>query len=119
MSYKNVKHYRYTVHLYLDAIWKISSKKQKARTSMYKWLAIQMDLPIEETHVAKFTRQQCKKAIKILRNKYIQLYENDLPYKRKEKIMKINTSILQKMVAKAIRGASRKFKYTINFIDRY
>ena len=33
--------------------------------------------------------------------------------------MKINTSILQKMVAKAIRGASRKFKYTIDFIDGY
>lgn len=87
--YKNTQHYRYTVHRYLDGIWKVSSRKGKARSTMYSWLSTQMDLPEEETHVAKFTRNQCKQAIKILRPKYIELFGEDLPY-RKENEMKRN-----------------------------
>lgn len=105
--YKNLNHYRHTVHLYLDAIWQMGKHKNKARTAMYKWLAIQMNLPESETHASKFNRGQCRQAIKILRTKYIQLYGHDLPYRRKEKFeMKIKTTILQEMVAKAIKGAS-------------
>lgn len=60
---------------------------------MYKWLAAQMNLPSEITHVSMFNRDQCKEAIKILRPKYIQLFGHDLPYKRKEKNqMKLQTS---------------------------
>ena len=51
---------------------------------MYKWLAAQMNLPSEITHVSMFNRDQCKQAIKILRPKYIQLFGHDLFYKRKE-----------------------------------
>ena len=54
MSYKSVNHYRHTVHRYLDAIWSTSSAKKKARTSMYNWLAIQMNIPTEECHVSMF-----------------------------------------------------------------
>ena len=105
--YKNLKHYRHTIHLYLDAIWKISSKDKKARTAMYNWLSFQMNLPKEQTHAALFNRSQCKQAIKILKNKYIELYGQDIPYKRKEKFnMKINTKLLQDMVSKAIKGTS-------------
>lgn len=82
--YKNVQHYRHTVHRYLDAIWKVSNKKRDARSTMYSWLSTQMDLLEEETHVAKFTRNQCKQAIRILRPKYIELFGEDLPYKKKE-----------------------------------
>lgn len=78
MGYKNVNHYRRTVHLYLDAIWNMGSHKQTARTNMYKWLAVQMGLPEEQTHAKYFTREQCKKAIRILRPKYIQIYGKDL-----------------------------------------
>lgn len=85
IGYKNVRHYRHTVHLYLDAIWMISSKRRKARSSMYSWLGKQMGLSEEETHVAKFTRAQCQQAIKILRPKYIQLFGHDLEYKKKGK----------------------------------
>lgn len=108
MGYKNLKHYRHTIHLYLDAIWKMSSNSKKARTSMYNWLSVQMDLPKEQTHATLFNRNQCRQAIKILRTKYIELYGKDLPYKKKERIkdMKINTKLLQEMVAKAIKGAS-------------
>ena len=80
MSYKNVQHYRHTVHRYLDAIWVLSSHKGKARSSMYRWLANKMNINEEETHVKYFNRAQCKEAIKILRPMYIQLYHKDLEY---------------------------------------
>lgn len=80
--YKNTQHYRHIVHRYLDGIWKVSNRRGKARSTMYSWLSTQMDLPEEETHVAKFTRNQCKQAIKILRPKYIELFGEDLYYKK-------------------------------------
>lgn len=86
IAYKNVQHYRHTVHRYLDAIWLMSSKKRTARKSLYNWLGLQMGLAEEETHVSLFTRDQCRQAIQILRPKYIQLYGQDLEYKKKEKV---------------------------------
>lgn len=86
--YKNTQHYRYTVHRYLDSIWRVSSRRGKARSTMYSWLSTQMDLPEEETHVAKFTRNQCKQAIKILKPKYIELFGKDLPYRKENKMAK-------------------------------
>lgn len=86
--YKNLQHYRHTVHRYLDAIWIMGSSKGKARHSMYNILANRMDLPLEETHVKYFNRAQCRQAIKILRPMYIQLYGKDLewrPNKKKNK----------------------------------
>lgn len=85
MSYKNLQHYRHTVHRYLDAIWLVGSSKKKARSTMYKWLSTKMNLDIEDTHVSKFNREQCKQAIKILRPMYMQLYGQDLIYKKKRK----------------------------------
>ena len=85
MSYKNAQHYRHTVHRYLDAIWVLGSKKGKARSSMYRWLANKMNIPEEETHVKYFTRAQCREAIKILRPMYKQLYGKDLDYKKEIK----------------------------------
>ena len=87
MAYKNVKHYRHTVHLYLDSIWPLSSNPKKARTAMYKWLALQMNMDYYKCHVKWLTRDQCRQAIKILRQKQIQLYGKDLVYERwKEKM---------------------------------
>lgn len=85
MAYKNVQHYRHTVHRYLDAIWSASSHKKKARSTMYKLLSNRMDLDIEKTHVSMFNREQCKQAIKILRPMYIQLFNEDLHWKKKNK----------------------------------
>lgn len=80
--YKNTQHYRHTVHRYLDGIWKVSNKRRDARSTMYSWLSVQMNLTEEETHVSKFTRAQCRQAIKILRPKYIELFGEDLYYKK-------------------------------------
>lgn len=84
ISYKNLQHYRYTVHRYLDSIWLLSTDKGTARSTMYDYLSQQMQLKKEETHISKFTKKQCKQAIKILRPKYIQIYGRDLGYKSKE-----------------------------------
>lgn len=82
MAYKNLQHYRYTVHRYLDTIWKLSSKKVNARTTMYRLLSVKMGLDIDDTHVSKFNRLQCRKAIKILRPMYVQIMGKDLEWKR-------------------------------------
>ena len=97
--YKNTQHYRYTVHRYLDSIWKVSSRRGKARSTMYSWLSTQMDLPEEETHVAKFTRNQCKQAIKILKPKYIELFGKDLSY-RKENKMANDPILIKELIEK-------------------
>lgn len=66
---------------------------------MYSWLSTQMDLPEEETHVAKFTRNQCKRAIKILKPKYIELFGKDLPY-RKENKMANDPILIKELIEK-------------------
>ena len=68
------------VHQYLDAIWMIGNDKRKARTSMYKWLAIQMSIPESKCHVRYFNKKQCIEAIRILKPRYIQLMGHDLDY---------------------------------------
>lgn len=83
MSYKNLQHYRNTVHIYLDGIWLLSKNKKQARNTMYHILSVKMNLDRDDTHVSKFNRAQCKEAIRILRPMYIQLYGRDIPYKIK------------------------------------
>lgn len=87
MAYKNVQHYRHTVHRYLDAIWGEAINKRKARTTMYRLLSNKMNLSLDDTHVSKFNRAQCKQAIKILRPMYIQLFGQDLEYKKGKCLM--------------------------------
>lgn len=86
MSYKNLQHYRNTVHLYLDGIWLLSKNKKQARNTMYHLLSIKMNIDRDDTHVSKFNRAQCREAIRILRPMYIQLYGKDIPYKSKNAI---------------------------------
>lgn len=85
IAYKNLQHYKHTVHRYLDGIWLMSCKRRQARKTMYKLLSSRMNLDVDETHIKLFNREQCKQAIKILRPMYIQLYGKDLDYVRKEK----------------------------------
>ena len=79
----------------MDAIWQVSSKPKKARTSMYKWLSSKMDIPFKETHVKYFTKEQCKKAIKILKPMYIQLYGKDLPWRKEKDVKMENLPIIK------------------------
>lgn len=85
MTLKQLKN---RVHQYLDAIWMMSNRKGKARTSMYKWLAVQMNIPESKCHVRFFNKKQCEEAIRILRPKYIQLIGHDLDYNSDQIIKK-------------------------------
>lgn len=69
---------RNDVHKYLDGIWLISSKPGKARKSMYTWLGTQLGVSEEDAHVSKFDLSTCRKAIEILRPKFIQLHGYDI-----------------------------------------
>lgn len=80
---KSLKSYKNTVHMYLDGMWKNCMYPSKARTTLYTWLASQMGLSKEETHISLFNTEQCKQAIRILRPRYIQLMGKDIPYKRR------------------------------------
>ncbi|WP_304393289.1 zinc-finger-containing protein [uncultured Clostridium sp.] len=83
---KELRRYRHEVHRYLDTIWLVSSSKSRARSAMYNWLAIQMDKSQEETHVAQFTLDDCKQALRILKVKYRQLTgRKNLPKVKKHK----------------------------------
>ena len=52
-------------HAAFDPIWKSGGM---SRTQAYKWLAAQMDLPVEECHMEKFTAEQCRKVVEICRD---------------------------------------------------
>lgn len=82
---KDLRRYRNLTHKYLDGIWSVSCHKGKARNNMYSWLAIQMGMTRDEAHVSKFDIAKCRKAISILKPKYIQLFGHDLFIKQEVK----------------------------------
>lgn len=83
---KELRRYKHEVHRYLDTIWLVSSSKSRARSAMYNWLSIQMNKDLKDTHVAKFTLDDCKQALRILKVKYKQLTgRNNIPKEKKHK----------------------------------
>ena len=79
--------YRYAVHCYLDALWLISSSKYNARTTWYNWLANQMNKSPQDAHVSKFSLEECKYALSILKPKYKQLTgRNNIPKSIRKKM---------------------------------
>ena len=111
MAYRNLKHYRHTVHLYLDSIWPISTNKKKARTTMYKWLALQMGIDYYKCHVKWFTRDQCRQAIKILRAKHIQLYGKDIPLEEAKKRMEKEKMEEMEELANELSGSYWNYRW--------
>jgi hypothetical protein len=52
-------------HEFFDPLWK--NKIFKTRTKAYKWLSEQMGTTIDDTHIAMFNEEQCKKVIEKVR----------------------------------------------------
>ena len=52
----NTKEARIEAHEVFDALWKSGHMK---RPQAYAWLAQSMGLPSDETHIGKFTEEQC------------------------------------------------------------
>lgn len=111
MAYRNVKHYRHTVHLYLDSIWPISTNPKKARTTMYKWLANQMGMDYYKCHVKWFTRDQCRQAIRILKAKHIQLYGKDLFWERAKQRMEEEKLKEMEELVKEVSGSYWNYRW--------
>ena len=87
-SKKELNHYKHEVHCYLDTLWLISSNRRQARNVWYMWLATQMEKDREDTHISKFTLEDCKKALHILKKKYKQLTgKNNISRSEKRKLL--------------------------------
>ena len=50
-------------HAMFDPIWR--GKTAFTRRAAYEWLAEEMGLPVEETHIGMFDVEQCEKCIEI------------------------------------------------------
>lgn len=55
-------------HRAFDPLWQIGPFRKK-RNAAYEWLAEQMNLPVEETHIGMFDIEKCQLAIQICNNK--------------------------------------------------
>lgn len=53
---------RHMAHEAFDPIWR---SRRMSRSGAYQWLARQMGLPPEQTHIGMFTQAQCGRVIQI------------------------------------------------------
>lgn len=60
-------------HSTFDPLWKFG-KFRHNRNAAYQWLAEQMNLPIEQTHIGMFDVGQCKQAINLIYKQKGELY---------------------------------------------
>lgn len=64
------RYLRHKAHEALDAIWRGAGRVKGvatgyARQKAYKWLAKELGLPIDETHIGRFTADECRRVIEI------------------------------------------------------
>ena len=99
-----LKRYRFAVHCYLDALWLISGKRYNARCSWYNWLANQMGKSSKDTHVSKFSLNDCKLALSLLKPKYKELTgRNNIPkslIKKMKNVKMIDESVIERLYNK-------------------
>lgn len=77
---KQLKRYKHEVHCYLDILWLIATDKNKARRTWYSYLAIQLNKNQEENHVSQYNLEDCRKALRLLKNKYKEITgRNNMP----------------------------------------
>ena len=53
---------RMEAHEAFNRLWKSG---MMSRTAAYRWLQVQMDLPPEEAHIAKFSEWRCEQVIRL------------------------------------------------------
>lgn len=76
-----LQRYRHEVHCYLDVLWLIATDKSEARKTWYTYLANNLGKTEEENHVSKYSLDDCKKALILLKPKYKQLTgKKNMPY---------------------------------------
>lgn len=63
-----LRYWKKAAHAVFDPLWRQGRFRGK-RKAAYEWLAEQMELPVEQTHIGMFDIAQCKQAIKIVQEK--------------------------------------------------
>lgn len=75
---KTIGKHRSKAHAYFDLIWQ---EKLMTRSQAYHQLGIWMEIKnLNKCHIGLFSRKQCIKLIRILKEKYPSLYEGKEVY---------------------------------------
>ena len=61
-----LRKYKKAAHAAFDPIWR---RGQTTRRAAYKWLAEQLGIPEQETHIGMFDVAQCKQAIAVCKKR--------------------------------------------------
>lgn len=61
-----LRYWKKAAHAEFDPLWKYGKFKHR-RNAAYAWLAEQMNLPVDKTHIGMFDVGQCKAVIQICR----------------------------------------------------
>lgn len=71
LANKELREAKKFAHAFFDPLWKRKMKqglsKSKARSRAYIWLADEMGLDVNKTHIGMFDVDQCKKVVDICR----------------------------------------------------
>lgn len=68
LANNELREYRKQAHYWFDRLWQ-QPTKITSRYKAYGWLAYQMHLKREDTHIALFEIEQCKKVIKLVKQR--------------------------------------------------
>jgi len=61
-----LRYYKMQAHKYFDPIWKDGPMTRK---EAYTWLAIKLNIPLEDCHIGNFGLQRTKRVIEIIQSK--------------------------------------------------
>lgn len=68
LANEELRRYRKAAHYWFDQLWK-GPTRQMTRYKAYGWLAEQLGLPREKTHMAMFEKEQCEATIRLSRER--------------------------------------------------
>lgn len=69
LANEELREYRKEAHFWFDKIWK-NPTRIMTRHKAYEWLATQMKLPREKTHIGMFEKEQCIKVVELVKQKF-------------------------------------------------
>ncbi len=64
LANEELRRYRKAAHYWFDQIWK-KPLRITTRYKAYGWLAEQLKLPRESTHIGMFEKERCEKTIRL------------------------------------------------------
>lgn len=68
LANEELREWRKQAHLWFDQLWKRPARVM-TRHNAYGWLATQMGLPREKTHIGMFEIDECQKVIELVKEK--------------------------------------------------